>query len=72
LLLTIAIVLFGVTVARSGSLPKLAGIGLAVGIVIFGPLGFFLADFVQSVGAALMVASTAWIAIARWRTLGAS
>jgi hypothetical protein len=69
LLLTIGIVLFGVAVARSGSLPKLAGIGLAVGIVVFGPLGFFLADFVQSVGAALMVASTVWIAIAGWRTL---
>ncbi len=72
LLLTIGIVLFGVAVARSGSLPKLAGIGLAVGIVVFGPLGFLLADFVQSVGAALMVASTAWIAIAGWRTLRAS
>jgi hypothetical protein len=69
LLLTIGIVLFGVAVARSGSLPKLAGIGLAVGIVVFGPLGFILADFVQSVGAALMVASTAWIAIVGWRML---
>ena len=72
LLFTISLVLFGVAVARSGSLPKLAGIGLAVGIVVFGPLGFFLADFVQSVGAALMVASTAWIAIAGWRMLRAS
>jgi len=72
LLFTISLVLFGVAVARSGSLPKLAGIGLAVGIVVFGPLGFFLADFVQSVGAALMVANTAWIAIAGWRMLRAS
>jgi hypothetical protein len=68
LLLTICIALFGVAVARSCSLPKLAGIGLMVGIVVFGPLGFFLADFVQSIGAALMVASTAWIAIGGWRT----
>ena len=72
LLLTIGIVCFGVAVARSGSLPKLAGIGLAVGIVVFGPLGFFLADFVMSVGAALMAASAVWIAITGWRTLRAS
>jgi len=69
LLLTIGMVLFGVAVIRSGSLPKLAGIGLVVGIVVFGPLGFFLADIVQSVGAALLVVSAVWIAIARWRML---
>jgi hypothetical protein len=72
LLLTIGIVLFGVAVIRSGSLPKLAGIGLVVGIVVFGPLGFVLADVVQSIGAALLVASTIWIAIAGWRMLRAS
>ena len=71
LLLTIGIVCFGVAVARS-ALPKLAGIGLAVGIVVFGPLGFFLADFVMSVGAALMAASAVSIAITGWRTLRAS
>jgi len=69
LLLTIGMVLFGVAVIRSGSLPKLAGIGLVVGIVVFGPLGFFLADIVQSVGAALLVVSAVWIAIAGWRML---
>jgi hypothetical protein len=72
LLLTIGIILFGVAVIRSDSLPKLAGIGLVVGIVVFGPLGFFLADFVMSVGAALMAASAVWIAIDGWRTLRAS
>lgn len=69
LLLTIGMVLFGVAVIRSGSLPKLAGIGLVVGIVVFGPLGFVLADVVQSIGAALLVASVVWIAIAGWRML---
>ena len=69
LLLTIGIVLFGVAVIRSGSLPKLAGIGFAVGIVLFAVIGFVLADFVQSIGAALLVASTVWMAITGWRTL---
>jgi len=72
LLLTIGIICFGVAVIRSGSLPKLAGIGLVVGIVLFAPIGFFLADVVMSVGAVLLVASAIWIAIAGWRTLRAS
>jgi hypothetical protein len=69
LLFTIGIVLFGVAVVRSGSLPKLAGIGFALSAVVFAVIGFVLADIVQSVGAALMVASTVWIAITGWRTL---
>jgi hypothetical protein len=69
LLLTIGIVLFGVAVVRAGSLPKLAGIGFALGGVLFAVIGFVLADFVQSIGAALLVASTVWIAIVGWRTL---
>jgi hypothetical protein len=72
LLLTIGIICFGVAVIRSGPLPKLAGIGLVVGIVLFAPIGFFAADIVQSIGAALLVASTVWIAIAGWQTLRAS
>jgi hypothetical protein len=54
LLLTIGIVLFGVAVVRSGSLPKLAGIGFALSGVLFAVIGFLHADFVQSIGAALM------------------
>jgi len=76
LLFTISLVLFGVAVARSGSLPKLAGIGLAVGMVlfavVFGPVPFFDFGAGQPLAAALMVASTAWIAIAEWRMLRAS
>ncbi|MGZ3673730.1 MAG: hypothetical protein ACXVCO_05425 [Ktedonobacterales bacterium] len=69
LLLTIGIVLFGVAVTRSGFLPSWAGIGLMLGIVLFAVIGFVLADFVQSIGAALLVVSTTWIAIAGWRAL---
>jgi hypothetical protein len=67
LLLTTGIVLFGVAVARSGSLPRWSGVGLALGGVVFAVIGFVLANFVQSIGAALLVASTAWLAGAGWR-----
>lgn len=67
LLLTVGIVLFGAAAARSGSLPKLAGIGFAISGVLFALIGFVLANFVQTAGAALMVASTVWIAIAGQR-----
>jgi len=67
LLFTIGIVLFGVAVFRSGSLPKMAGVGFALSGVLFAVIGFVLADIVQTVGAALMVASTAWIASAGGR-----
>lgn len=69
LLITIGIVLFGVAVLRSGSLPKLAGIGFALGGVLFAVLGFLFSDFLQPLGAALMGASAVWIAITGWRTL---
>ena len=55
-------VALGIAVARSRALPRWAGIGMAVGIVVFGVIGVILADFVQSIGAALLVASTAWLA----------
>lgn len=67
MLLTVGIVLFGVAVVRSDSLPKLAGIGFATSGVLFAVIGFVLANFVQPLGAALMVASTGWIAIAGQR-----
>jgi hypothetical protein len=61
-LLTTGILLFGIGVARSGRLPKLAGIGLAIGGPLFAVVGFVLSDFVQSIGAALLLVSAAWIA----------
>lgn len=68
-LLTIGIVLFGVAVVRSGSLPKLAGIGFALGGAAFTVLGILFSNFLQPLGAALMAASAVWIAIAGWRML---
>lgn len=61
LLFTVGVVLFGVAVARSGSLPRRAGIGLAVSVPLFSIVGFVLADVFQTIGSALMLASTVWI-----------
>jgi len=62
LLLVIGVVVLGIAVTRSRVLPGWAGIGMAVGIVVFGVLGVILADVVQSIGAALLIASTLWLA----------
>jgi hypothetical protein len=64
LVLTIGLVLNGIAVARSGWLPRWAGIGLAVSGPLFAIVGLILADVIQSVGAAGLVASTTWVA---WR-----
>jgi hypothetical protein len=61
-LLAASLIVFGIAVARSGSLPRLAGIGLAISGPLFAIIGFALDDFIESIGAALMIASTAWIA----------
>ena len=69
-LLVIGVICMGVAVARSRVLPRWAGVGMAVGIVVFGLIGVILADFVQSLGAVVLVASTLWIAVsARRRAL---
>jgi hypothetical protein len=68
LLFLIGIVLFGVAVARSGSLPALAGISLVVAGVMFPLTNIVFDNFLDSIGAVLLLASTAWIAIAGWRT----
>jgi hypothetical protein len=59
--------LFGAAVARSGWLPRWAGVGLALGGVLFAIVGFLVGE-VQPFGAALMVGSTAWIASRAGRT----
>jgi hypothetical protein len=61
LLFAVGVSLFGVAVARSRSLPKRAGIGLAVGGPLFAIVGFLIGD-VQPFAAVLMALSTAWIA----------
>ena len=65
-LFALGIVLFGVAVARSGWLPRWAGIGLAVGGVLFAIVGFLFGP-IQPIGAAVMVPSTAWIAFTAGR-----
>jgi hypothetical protein len=67
LVLVAGVMILGVAIARSRVLPGWAGIGLAVGIVAFGVIGVILADIVQSIGAALLIASTLWLASAAWR-----
>jgi hypothetical protein len=62
-LLVVGVICIGVAVARSRILPRWAGIGMAVGIVTFAVVGFILADFVQSIGAVVLIASSVWIAV---------
>jgi hypothetical protein len=67
LLLVAGVIALGIALARSRVLPGWVGIGMAVGIVVFGVIGVILADIVQSIGAALLIASTLWLASAAWR-----
>src|SRR2546425_2740973 len=60
LLLAVGLVLFGIAVARSRSLPRWAGILLAISGPLFAIVGVALADIVQSVGAAGLIPRTAW------------
>jgi hypothetical protein len=67
LLFALGTALSGAAVARCGWLPRWAGVGLALGGVLFAIVGFLVGP-VQPVGAALMAASTAWIASRAGRT----
>jgi hypothetical protein len=60
-LFAIGIVLVGAAIARSGWLPQWAGIGFALGGVLFAIVGFLVGD-VQPFGGAVLAASSAWIA----------
>jgi hypothetical protein len=71
LLLSAATIVYGVAVVRSGLAPRLAGVALAVGGPLFAIVGVILANVVQSVGAALLVIGTAWIARAGQRRTAA-
>ena len=68
LLLTIGLVTLGIVVARSRVLPTWAGVGMALGILVFGVIGAILNDFVQSIGAAVLVGSSLWLAYSAART----
>jgi len=69
LLLVIGVVALAIAISRSRLLPIAAAIVFAVGIVVFGVVGAILNDFVQSIGAALLVASTLWLAVAARQAL---
>jgi hypothetical protein len=62
LLLSAGLILFGTGVARAALAPVAAGVAIAVGGPVFAIVGVALADWVQSVGAALLVVGTAWTA----------
>lgn len=66
-LLIASVVIFGVAVAWSTDLPRLAGIGFEASIVLFALIGFLLDNWVQSAASKLMLASSVWIVIALWR-----
>jgi hypothetical protein len=66
LLLAASVVIAGVTVARTGSLPRAAGIGFAISIVLFS-IGAIPDNFLETIGCVLMIASTIWIAAAAGR-----
>jgi hypothetical protein len=64
LLLSAGLILYGVAVARTRLAPKAAGVAVAVGGPLFAVVGVILADVVQSLGAALLLAGTlaiAWV-----------
>ena len=63
LLFVASFIVFGVAVARIPGLPRIAGIGFAVSGPLFGVVGFALDNWIQSVAAALMIASSVWIVI---------
>jgi len=66
LLLAASVVIAGVAVARTGSLPRAAGIGFAISIVLFS-IGAIPDNFLETIGCVLMIASTIWIAAAAGR-----
>lgn len=63
LLLCTGLILFGVGVRRVDLVHQAAGWCLVVGAPIFAIVGVILADVVQSVGAAILLVGTGWIAL---------
>ena len=65
-LLAASVVVAWVAVARTGSLPRAAGIGFAISIVLFA-IGALQDNFLETIAGVLMIASTVWIAAAAGR-----
>jgi hypothetical protein len=68
LLLNVGLILFGIAVVPSGWLPRWAGVILIIAAPLFALVGVILADVVQTIGAARLVLTTAWIAISARRS----
>ena len=66
LLLVASVVVAGVAVARTRSMPRAAGIGFAVSMVLF-VIGAIPDNFLQSIAGIVMIAATIWIAVATGR-----
>jgi hypothetical protein len=71
-LVAASLVIFGVAAARTRPLPRLAGIGVAVGGPLFAVLGVALDNFVESIACAILIACTMRIATAARRTKSAT
>ena len=71
-LMAASLVIFGVAAARTRPLPRLAGIGLAVGGPLFAVIGVALDNFIESIACAILIASTVWIATAARRSQSAT
>jgi len=71
-LVAASLVIFGVAAAQTDPLPRLAGIGLAVGGPLFAVIGVALDNFVESIACAMLIACTVWIARAARRSQGAA
>ncbi len=68
LLLSSSVVLFGVAVARSTGLPRVAGIAFAVSGPLFALIGASFDNWIESAASALMFASVLWIVVSLRRT----
>jgi hypothetical protein len=66
LLLAASVVVAGVGVARTRSLPRAAGIGMVASAVLL-VIGAIPDDALQAIAAALLTAFTAWVAVAAGR-----
>lgn len=57
-------IVFGVAVARMALMPRWAGIGYATSGPLFAVIGFEFDNWIQTVAAALMIATAAWMVVA--------
>ena len=64
LLFVTSFIVFGVGVARMAQMARWPGIGYAISGPLFAVIGFAFDNWIQTVAAALMIASAVWITLA--------